>query len=840
MSPLAAGGPRSVPPSEDDGERPDIGADEESDDEDEPREAKPRTGSLKRNLIKNIDNINIARDLDQQTLDDIGMAVVREFDLDLESRSEWADKAAKAMRFATQESMPKEYPWPGASSVIFPLISSAGIEFGSRTYPAVIQNRNVVKGVVWGDDKGVPATVDGKPDGQPKMQPAPTAPGQPPGPPQPVWITKPGEKRERADRIGEHMSWQLLEEMKEWEPQTDQLLHQIPVIGGAARKTYYEPAEKRNYSLFVSLMELVWDYHAASFGSAPRHSERLKLYPHQITEYENTGLESDDDNAEGMFLRLDYGPAPTVESQSDVRSDEGTQDPADPDAPHLFIEQHRRWDLDGDGYSEPYVITVHHSSEKVVRIVARYDADGITEVRKGGDIQRIEPVEHYTLIPFLPSIDGGSYPMGFGHLLRPLNEAINSTLNQMFDAGHLQNAGGGFISNDLNIPSGDVRFKVGHYIRVNSKGMSIRESVFPLPFNGPSPVLFQLLGVLMTAGKELASIQNILTGDAGIANAPPTTVLALIEQGMKVHNAIQKRVYLALKSEFQKLYRLNRLYLKEKQRYRIGDEWREITPDDYRLGGGVEPIADPSMTTDMQRLGRAQIILATCGGDPQFDQKEVKTRVLEGANIDRIQDLFAPPDPNVAIMAQMAMAKAQAELGRERAAEQKDLTQAFLNMSLARKNATAGQEAQIDAQLEYFRLRIEAINSTVRAAAVDHAFHATNLEHARGMAKQAAEDAAAAVEAGGSAPPPYTPPTPGPTGPFPMETGNVPAAPPSAIPPRQPPPSNADLPPLPPPGASPLEGAPGMAPKPPAGGAPALGPSAAPAPMPMGGPGKMP
>ena len=76
----------------------------------------------------------------------------------------------------------------------------------------------MVKGVVWGTDKGTPATEDGKPDGKPKMHPDGT----------PVWLSAPGDKRKRADRIGEHMSWQLLEEMKEWEPQTDTLLHANP------------------------------------------------------------------------------------------------------------------------------------------------------------------------------------------------------------------------------------------------------------------------------------------------------------------------------------------------------------------------------------------------------------------------------------------------------------------------------------------------------------------------------------------------------------------------------------------------------------------------------------
>lgn len=699
-------------------------------DEDEEGRA-PKKDSLVEWLVNNVDAINIARDLDDETLNEIGSAVVSEFHIDENSRSEWLDQAEQAMRFATQQSQPKQYPWPGAANLVFPLITQAALQFNATTYPAIIQNKNVVKGVVWGSDRGTPATVDGKPEGQPQMGP----PG-PDGQPQPVWLIAPGEKRKRADRIGEHMSYQLLQEMPEWEPQTDQLLMQLSIIGGAIRKTYRDHAEGRNYSLFVSLVNLVWDYNASSFESAPRYTEKLTLYPHQITEMERTGRDEEDgEDGEGAFIHYDYGPGSG--DQSDIKRADGEveiHDSSDPDAPHVFIEQHRRWDLDGDGYPEPYIVTVHLRSSKVVRIVARYDEETIHATDDDDTIIRIEPIEHYTLIPFLPSMDGGSYPTGFGHLLRPLNEAINSTLNQLFDAGHLANAGGGFIGDQLGMPSGQTLFQVGKYTRVTTKGQAIRDAVFPLPFPGPNTVLFQMLGALMTAGKEVASIQSILTGDAAIANAPPTTVLALIEQGLKVYTAIHKRIFRALESEFQKLYRLNRLYLKDAQHYRIGDEEREIHPDDYRLGGGVEPVADPTMVTDMQKLVRSQIVQSFLG-NPLVRQDEIIRRVLEASNVDRIDDLMAPPDPMHGVVAQMAMQKAQAELGRIRAAEQKDTTQAFLNLALARAKATAPEVESINNQLEFLRLHIESINATTKAAAIDHKFHETAVRHATEHAK---------------------------------------------------------------------------------------------------------
>lgn len=673
--------------------------------------------SLKDHLLSQIDDINLARDIDQQTLDTIGALVCREYQIDDLSRAEWKDEAEKGMKFALQKSEEKQYPWPKASSIIYPMITTAALQFAARTYPALINNRNVVKGTVWGSDKGTPATDTGKPDGKPQMHPDGS----------PVWLSPPGSKRLRADRIGGHMSWQLLEEMEDWEPQTDQLLHHIPIIGGAARKTFRDPSKRMNYSLFVDLRKLTWNYNAPSFDGAPRHTEELSIYPNEIETYERAD----------MFLPLQYGPGGEGGADGQAVGQDG-----DEDAPHIFLEQHRRYDLDGDGYAEPYIVTVHKRSTKVVRIVARYDEDGIHMAKEDGEedesedddeeVMRIDAVPFYTLIPFLPNIEGGSYPMGFGHLLRSLNEGVNTTLNQMFDAGHLQNAGGGFVSDQLSIASGTVGFQVGKYVRVGSKGQSIRDSVFPLPFPGPSAVLFQLLGTLVSAGKEVASIQDILTGEATNANTPATTVLALIEQGMKLYTAIHKRVYRAFKSEFDKLYRLNRLYLTENQQYKVGDEWMEITPDDYRLGGGVEPIADPSMVTDMQRLGRAQLLMGF-KGDPDINQKEIKRRLFDAANLDRIDELFAPPPSQMQQQMQqltitMAMEKEKAELGRTRAAEAKDQTQAFLNLALARAKASEPEVAWINAQLDVLRLHIEATNTQVRAAEVQGKHHIATQE----------------------------------------------------------------------------------------------------------------
>jgi chaperonin GroES len=652
--------------------------------------------------------VNIAEELDESTLNDIGQRVVRECQIDDDSRSEWMGKTGKAMDLALQVAKRKTHPWDGASNVIFPIITTAAKYFNARAYPAIIQGRNVVKGAVVGKDDGVPmppetmqqllqfmgqrqmgqqAPADGLAALSPQepMPPPQMGGAQPPTmghnggppmegaeqeqPPQQLWLVKPGAKQERATRIGEHMSWQLLE-MPEWESDTDKLTLILPIVGCAFRKTFHDPALSENSSLLVLAQNLIVNHQAKSVERAPRLTEPIGLYPNEIEEKVRTGL----------FLDLTY------------EGDGGE----DKDAPIEFLEQHRLLDLDDDGYSEPYIVTVHKKSSKVARIVARFDADGI-ETGEDGEIRRIKPVHYYTKYDFIPNPDGGIYGIGFGQLLNPLNEAINTALNQTFDAASLQNTGGGFIGRGMSMHTGSLRFKLGEWKMLNVPGQTLKDSIVPFNHPGPSPVLFQLIGLLIEAAKDAASVKEVLSGDAALANTPPTTMMALVEQGLNEFTATFKRIHRSLRQEFDKLYRLNSIYLPQTSQYRVGEEWREVEKADYERGGGVQPYSDPNMVTDMQRASQAQFLMAY-QNDPLIEQIEVRKRIFTTMGIPGTDNLIVqqvPPNPAIltqtaqleAINREIAVKEREAATREESArfSRMKDITQALLNIANADK-----------------------------------------------------------------------------------------------------------------------------------------------------------
>lgn len=622
----------------------------------------------------------------------------REYEIDDHTRDEWKKKYKEWLRLAMQIAEEKTYPWPGASNVLFPLLTVAAVQFNARAYPAIVQGRNVVKGAVLGDDNGTP--LISPQTGQPIMGPA----GQP------MWQTPPGAKQARADRIGRHMSWQLLTEQREWEEQTDRLLLLLAITGTMFRKTYYDSASQRNVSETVDALRLVVNYHAKSFEVAPRYSEEIDFYPWQIESNIRAGL----------WLDHDYG------SNEDSADDE--------DAPVTFVEQHRRYDLDRDGYAEPVIVTFSKFSGRLARIMPGFDEEGIEAV-DDGRVMKIEPVRFYTRYGFVPSPDGGVYDVGLGSLLYPLNHAVNSSLNQMFDAGHLANAGGGFIGGGMSMNTGAVRFSIGEYKVVQTPGQELRANLVPLPFPGPNPTLLALLQFLVESAKEVGSIKDILTGEMPGANVPGILGLAVIQQGLKVFSATFKRVYRGLRAEYEKLFRLNRLYLPDEAGFRIGAEYFEISRADYEEGAGVEPVADPDMVTDVQRMAQGNFLLQFAN-DPWFNAREIRLRALQAAAIDQIDKLLVQQPPgNPEIMAKAAelqlrqhevalrdkelnirAAREEGDLdirrGKDKASEIQMLSSAILNLANARKADSEVDQRWYDLQIQALRQQVEALNAS--------------------------------------------------------------------------------------------------------------------------------
>jgi len=531
----------------------------------------------------------------------LGELVVREYKLDKESRSDWEDTARRAMDMAKQKREAKSWPWEGASNVKYPLLTTAALQFAARAYPAIVDGPRIVKCQVMGAD----------PDGM---------------------------KAAKGDRVSQHMSYQLLYEVENWESDMDTLLHQIPIIGCAFKKIYEHPEEKAGFcNDLVSAFDLVVNQRARSLESVPRITHMFPLYPHEIEERRRSGYFIDED-------------LPGVGADAN-----------DSDAPHMFLEQHRYWDADEDGIKEPWIVTVHEETNKVVRIKPAFDLDKVQLDTTRGRIRKFERKQYFVMVPFLPDPEGGFYPIGFGKLLESISDVIDTTINQMMDAGTLQNSGGGLIGGGIQMPKAKIRVKPGEYTSVPNAGGDLKNNLVPFQHPGPSPVLMNLLELLLSAAKDIAAVKDVLTGETP-QNQTATSTMAAIEQGLKVFSAIYKRIFRALREEFKLIYEINKTTLDQPKVIALLDDPVAVEASDYDDSLDVMPVSDPNTVTDMQRMSRAQFVMEQVANqNPFVDGFEATRRAFEAARIEDVKKILVPPSPKPQDELQLAGMKAEVE-----------------------------------------------------------------------------------------------------------------------------------------------------------------------------------
>jgi len=627
---------------------------------------------FKESIDKLISSPNIAEMMDEEQLTTIGLQVVREYQMDRESREQWEKKMEDSMKLALQVVEAKSFPWQGASNVKFPLITIAALQFHARAYPALIPGKDIVKMRVTGED----------PDGM---------------------------KSARAKRIENHMSFQLLEEDEAWEDQMDKVLITTPIIGCSFKKSYFSPRHKTNISEMVLARDLVVDYWTKSLDTANRITHVLYMTKNDI--HERT--------VRGLYREIELNQAQSKDPNPTRDQAQGVH-PADndPSTPYEILEQHRYIDLDGDGYAEPYIVTVDKDSKKVFRIVANYFNSSIE--KKGNRIVFIKPEQYFTKYSFIPSPDGGFYDLGFGVLLGPLNESINTIINQLIDAGTMAVTAGGFLGRGLKIRGGNQSFAPLEWKHVETTGDDIRKNVFPLPVREPSQVMFTLLSLLINYGERIGAATDVMVGENVGQNTPAETSRNMVEQGMKIFTGIFKRVHRSLKQEFKHLYRLNQLYLSPETQF--GDV--KVLQEDYTGNpSDITPAADPNVVSDTQRIAQASAVLQAAHASPGFNLYEANKRYLEAlkvANIEKIlpdpqgQNAIPPaPNPKVQIeqmkmqakqmdmemKAKMAVMKIQSEADKKQAEINKLQAEAIKLLAEAQGVDTGHQIALINAQI---------------------------------------------------------------------------------------------------------------------------------------------
>lgn len=524
---------------------------------------------------------NIVDEVDHTALGTIVTNLIDKLERDKEARAK-RDKLYEEglRRTGLGDDAPGGAQFSGASRIVHPMLIEACVDFSARVMKEMFPPGGPVKTKMLG-------VVDKK-------------------------------RSEKARRKAEFMNWQTTEQMQEFRGELEQLTTQVPLGGGQYLKLMWNPQHKRPGSEFVAVDDILLPFAATNFYTAER-----KTHVQYITadEYKRRVKA-------GMYADVDI---PTIgampeRSATAIANDkiEGKEETSyNEDGLRTVFEIYTFLDIEDEGDMRPYILSVDKSTNKALALYRNWD-EGDTQYRE---------LEWIVEFPFIPW--RGAYPIGLTHMIGGLSGGATGALRALLDSAHIQN-----IPTLLKLKGGPdgqtITMQPTEIAEIDGGALvdDIRKLVMGVPFNQPSPVLFQLLGFLIDAGKGVVQTSFEKLSDQN-PNAPVGTTLALIEQGMVVFSSIHSRIYASMSRVFKILHRINSAYLTEEDlREQIGEEM-EISPADFDGPMDIIPVADPHIFSETQRFAQLQAVMQRSALVPAlYDARKVEERFLESLKLD--------------------------------------------------------------------------------------------------------------------------------------------------------------------------------------------------------------
>jgi len=537
---------------------------------------------------------NLAELLPDDILDDMGSELFDNYTQYKASRKDWEDGYTKGLDLLGFKYEIRTQPFQGASGATHPVLAEAVTQFQAQAYKELLPAQGPVR-----------TQVIGKTD---------------------------RARQEQSQRVKDFMNYQIMDKMKEYEPEFDQMLFYLPLSGSAFKKVYYDELLGRAVSKFIPADDLIVPYTATSLDDAEAVMHTIKISENDLRKKQVAGFYRD------IELNPSYMQETEVEKKE--RELQGVKKTRDEDV-YQLIECHINLDLEGfedrDEFGEPtgiklpYVVTIEAGSREVLSIRRNYQIGDPTK----------QKTQYFVHFKFLPGL--GFYGFGLIHMIGGLSRTATSALRQLLDAGTLSNLPAGFKQRGIRVRDEAQSIQPGEFRDVDAPGGNIRDAFLPLPFKEPSQTLLQLMGIVVNAGQRFASIADMQVGEANKQAAVGTTI-ALLERGSRVMSAIHKRLYVAMKQEFKLLADVFKTYLPPEYPYDVVGGQRNIKVADFDERVDIIPIADPNIFSQTQRISMAQTELQLASSNPQIHNLyEAYRNMYEAIGVKNIDQILPPP-----------------------------------------------------------------------------------------------------------------------------------------------------------------------------------------------------
>ena len=530
---------------------------------------------------------NIVDEVDQGQLETAVQDLLEKIDRDKEAR-EKRDKLYEEglRRTGLGDDAPGGAQFNGANKVVHPMLVEACVDFSARFMKEVFPPTGPVKSKIYGmSDKA---------------------------------------KVEKAQRKATFMNWQTTEQMTEFRGELEQLSTQLPLGGGQYMKFMWNPQHRRPASEFIPIDDVYLPFAATNFYTAERKTHVQYITKMEYQKRVKSGMYRDVDI--GMPEDPDFSKASQANDKIEGRKETSYNE----DGLRTVFEIYTYLEFDDEELS-PYILSVDKSSGKALSLYRNWEADD--EYRK-----ELDWIVEFPFVPWR-----GAYPIGLTHMIGGLSGAATGALRALLDSAHIQNMPtllklkGGPGGQTINLqPTEVVEMEGGALID------DVRKLAMPMPFNPPSPVLFQLLGFLVDAGKGVVQTSFEKLSDQN-PNQPVGTTMALIEQGMVVFSSIHSRLHSAMARCFKILHRINSAYLTEED-IEAQAAGIEIDPSDFDGPLDVIPVSDPAIFSETQRFAQIQAIMQRAQMMPQmYDPRKVEQMFLRTLKVPEEEVLKPEP-----------------------------------------------------------------------------------------------------------------------------------------------------------------------------------------------------
>ncbi len=539
---------------------------------------------------------NLADFLGEDVLEPLGAKMVDHYSEYKESRGDWEDTYRNGLELLGFKYERRTEPFRGASGVNHPVLAEAVTQFQAQAYKELLPADGPVRTQIMGD-----ATL---------------------------------QKEEQAKRVKDFMNYQIMDQMKEYEPEFDQMLFYLPLSGSTFKKVYYDSLLGRAVSKFVPADDLIVPYSANSLEDAEAVIHVIKISENELKKQQ----------VNGFYRDIELGTPPVTENQLEDKklelegiAKDGQEDQYTLYEVHTNLDLEGYEDMGGDGEPTgiklPYVVTVSQAGNKVLSIRRNYNPNDPLKKK----------INYFVQFKFLPGT--GFYGFGLIHMIGGLTRTATAALRQLLDAGTLANLPAGFKSRGIRVRDDAQPLQPGEFRDVDAPGGNIKDQFMTLPFKGPDATLLQLMGIVVQAGQRFAAIADMQVGDMNQQAAVGTTV-ALLERGSRVMSAIHKRLYVGLKQEFKLLAEVFKTYLPPVYPYDVPGASREIKVQDFDERVDILPVADPNIFSQTQRISLAQSQLQLAQSNPRIHNLYQAYRSMYDAlGVKNVNSILPPPAP---------------------------------------------------------------------------------------------------------------------------------------------------------------------------------------------------